>query len=94
MPTRRAARDRPGVKMPLSPTTMRSAGTQRRQPLAGGKRGLEGPQIAVVDADQPRFQAKRALQFVLVMDFDQHVHAEREGRIFELCGAAHRRAPP
>ena len=51
-----------GVKMPLSPTMMRSSGHEARQPLDCGKRGLEGFEIAVVDAEQPRFQTQRARQ--------------------------------
>ena len=41
----------------------------RRQPLADGEGGLEGPQIAVVDADQPRFEFERALQLIFLMNF-------------------------
>ncbi len=48
----------------------------------------EGFQIAVVDADQLRFQAKRPFQLILIMDFYENVHAVREGRLFELGGAA------
>ena len=77
-----------GAKMPLSPTHDMPGRDVARQPLAGGKRGLEGFQIAVVDADQPRFQAQRAGEFVFVMHFDQHVHAERRRRRFEFCGAS------
>jgi len=57
-----------------------------RQPLRGRKRRLERAQIAVVDADKPRFQPQRALKLGLVMHFDQHVHAERERRRLELGG--------
>ena len=62
--------------MPLSPTTMRSAGTQRRELLADGKRHLEGAQIAVVDADQRRVERQRAVELGPVVHLDQHVHAE------------------
>ena len=54
MPTRREARESAGVKMPLSPTTMRSRGTSGGEALADRERGLEGVQVAVVDADQAR----------------------------------------
>ena len=47
-----------------------------RQGFAGGERRLEGPQVAIVDADQPRPQLQGALQFGLVVDFNQNVHAE------------------
>ena len=75
-----------GAKMPLSPTTMRSARNEPRQPLARRERRLEGLEVAIVDADEPRFQPQRALEFLLVMHFDQHVHAEREGCRFEFGG--------
>ena len=76
-----------GAKMPLSPTMMRPGRNEPRQPLAGGERGLERLQVAIVDADEFRFQAKRPLQLLVIVDFDQRVHAEREGRGFELGGA-------
>ena len=83
-----------GVKMPLSPTMMRPGRHEARQPLAGRKRRLEGFQVAVVDADEPRFQAQRPLQLVFVMNFDQRIHAERNGRGFELRARRHRRPRP
>ena len=51
---------------------------QRGQPLAGRQRGLEGLEVAVVDADQARFEPQRALELGFVVHFEQHVHAERE----------------
>ena len=57
MPTVASASRSAGEEIPLSPTTMRSARDSRRQPLAGGERRLEGLEIAVVDADQPRASA-------------------------------------
>ena len=69
--------------MPLSPTSSRSAGHQRREPLGGLERRLEGPQVAVVDADQPRAKLQRPLHLGLVMHLDQHVHAELEGGLLE-----------
>ena len=54
----------------------RVGGNERRQPLADFERGLEGPEVAVVDADQPAFERQRALEFGLVVDLDQHVEAE------------------
>src|SRR5262245_13015424 len=47
----------------------------RCQPLAGGERGLEGPKIAVVDADQPGTAAERPVELVLVVNLYQNVHA-------------------
>ena len=64
------------VKMPLSAMTMRSGGTQRRQTLGGGKRGGEGLEVAVVDADQLGVELKRAVKLGLVMHLGEHVHAE------------------
>ena len=55
----------------------------RRQPLADRERGLEGAQIAVVDADQPRFELQRALKLIFLMNFNQHVHAIGNGCIFD-----------
>ena len=42
----------------------------RRQALADVERGLESAQIAVVDADEPRFQPQRALKLSFLMNFD------------------------
>ena len=54
----------------------------------GRERRLERLQVTVVDADEPRFQAQRAFKLGLVVHLDQHVHAERARRRFELGGAA------
>ena len=54
------------------------------EPLAGLKRGLEGAQIPVVDADQPRLQLQGTLQFILLMNFHKHVHAIVKGCIFDF----------
>src|SRR5499426_403536 len=51
----------------------------RRQAPAGGERRLERLQIAVVDSDEPRAQAQRALELALVVHLQQDVHAERAG---------------
>ena len=67
---------------------------QRGQPLGGFETGLEGAQIAVVDADQPRAQFQRALGLGLVMHLDQHVHAEFEGRVFQRLAPRRRRRSP
>ena len=58
----------------------------RRQPLAHRERGLERAQVAVVDADQARLELERARKLVVVVDFEQHVHAVGEGRILDRLG--------
>ena len=93
---RRASRARSaGVKMPLSPTDDAVA----RHHAAPGVRWLSSVvskvlQVAIVDADQTRTQSQRALELVLVVHFDQHVHAERERGVFELLRRVRRRPPP
>ena len=69
------------VKMPLSPTTMRSARDQRRELLADAERDLEGAQIPVVDADELGAERQRAVEFRPVVHLDQHVHAEIVRRV-------------
>ena len=50
----RASRARSaGVPIPLSAMPIAPRGTHRRQPLGGLEPRLEGPEIAIVDADQP-----------------------------------------
>ena len=66
----------------------------RRQPLRGFEAGFECPEIAVVDADQPRRQFQRALHFGLVMHFDQRIHAEFESRRFQVRWPWRRRRWP
>ncbi len=70
--------------MPLSPTSKRAVRRARGQSLGGGEVGFEGPQIAVVHADQSRLQRGGALQLGLVMHFDQHVHAAFDRGGFDL----------
>src|SRR3954449_1450381 len=60
------------------------AGDQRRQCFAGRKRGFEGAQIAIVDADHRRTQLQRAVKLGAVVDLDQHVHAMGDGGVLEL----------
>ncbi len=64
------------------------AGDQRRQRLAGRQRGLERPQVAVVDADHRRAKFQGAIEFAAVMDFDQHVHAVRDRGVLDIAGGA------
>src|SRR5262249_9146751 len=56
----------------------------RRQAPAGGERRLERLQIAVVDSDELRPQAQRALELALVVHFQQDIHAERDGAGFQI----------
>jgi hypothetical protein len=57
---------------------------QSRQPLGCRERRLEGFQVSVVDADQPRFEPQCPLKLLLIVDLDEHVHAERKRRRFKL----------
>src|SRR5215831_2690776 len=60
----------------------------RRQALAGGERRLEGLEVAIVDADQPRAQAQCPFELMFVVDLQQDVHAERLRGVLEiLCRA-------
>ena len=54
---------------------------QRRQLLGGVKIDLQGLQVAVVDADQPAIEIKRAVQLGAVVHFDQNVEAELARRL-------------
>src|SRR5262245_10254425 len=56
----------------------------RRQAPAGGERGLERLEIAVVDSDEPRAQAQSTLELSLVVYFQQDIHAERGGAGFQV----------
>ena len=44
------------------------------QSFADGEGGLEGVEVAVVDADEPRPEAKRAFELIFLMNFNQNVH--------------------
>ncbi len=57
---------------------------QRRKIFAGFKRDLESAQVAVVDTEQRGFQLQRAVEFRTVVNFEQHVHAMGEGRVFDV----------
>src|SRR3954462_6602098 len=57
---------------------------KRRQCFAGRKRGFEGAQIAIVDADHRRTQLQCAIKLGAVVDLDQHVHAMGDGGVLEL----------
>src|SRR5262245_24510346 len=60
-------------------------GNFRRQLFADCKRRAERPQIAIVDADQPRFQLERSLQFNFIMNFNQDIHTVGEGRLLDVA---------
>ena len=53
----------------------------------GIERGREGAQVAVVDPDQRRAGGERAVEFFRVVDFDQHVHAERAPEVAQAAQA-------
>ena len=82
-----------GPSMPLSVTTMRSAGMRVEQIERRLQTGLERLQIAVVDADERRLELERALELRRVVHFDQHRQAELARHAFELAHARQSRAP-
>ena len=63
------------------------------QPFRGRQIHLEGPQVPVVDADEPGVQAERPIQFRLVVDLDEDIHAELLRRVhkFHRPAVVHRR---
>ena len=69
-------------------------GHQFRQPLGGFEADLEGPQVAVVDADQSRREFQRPLGLGLVMHLDQRIHAELECRVLQRLRRHRRRRSP
>ena len=72
--------------MPLSATTILPSGNVRLETLADVERSLESAQVAIVDADEPALEGKRALQFRLVVRLDQHVQAEVVRRFIQSPG--------
>ena len=73
--------------------TIRPGGISGASLSHTSRRGLEGLEVAIVDADQPPFQRERALQFLLVMHLDQHVEAEVVGGLVELARIRRRARP-
>ena len=71
MPCRASRSQSAWVKMPLSDTSSRSAGTIAASRSEVSSEVLKLTQIAVVDADQLRAQFQRPLQLCLVMHFDR-----------------------
>src|SRR5215211_1388117 len=57
---------------------------ERRQSLARAQARFEGLEVAVVDADEARAQAQRALELGFVVHLDECVHAERKGCLLEI----------
>ena len=88
MPMRARRARSAGVLSPLSATTTRSRGIFGASRSLTSKRVLKRAQIAVVDADQPRFQLQRALKFIFLMNFNKNVHLIGNGRRLDFCAAA------
>ena len=65
-------------RMPDSVTRSRSPGTRGSSAERRLQRDLERAQVAVVDAEQRRPQAQRAVEFAAVVHFHQHRQAERQ----------------
>ena len=85
---------RVNVQMPLSADHDPAGGNQRHQPLAHLERGLEAAQVAVVDADEAALERQRAIEFVFVMDLDQHVETEVVRRLVQRPREVRRRPRP
>ena len=75
-----------GVKMPLSPMTMRSSGTRGASRSVVASVDVEGLEVAIVDADQAARQVERAVEFGVVVHFDDGVHVPVAGGRGELGG--------
>ncbi len=67
---------------------------QRRETLGGRKRGGEGLEIAIVDADELRVELERPVKLGLVMHFGEHVHAADRARPWQGLAPSRRRPPP
>jgi hypothetical protein len=78
-PAARARAASAAVKMPLSLTAISAARKLRDEPLAQGEVGLEGCEIAVVHADDPRAVGDGAGEVGLVVNLEQRVEAGRGG---------------
>ena len=74
------------VKMPLSPTTMRSDGIRGASSSLTLERDLEGAQVPVVDADELGAERQGAVQLRPVVHLDQHVHAEIVSGVDQRAG--------
>ena len=59
------------------------AGNSTGEAFADGKGGLEGAEVAVVDADQAGFQPQSALKLIFLMNFKQDIHPIGKGGIFD-----------
>ena len=82
-PRSRRRRTSSRVWIPLSDTTSRSRGDERAQPGGRLQRDVEGPEVAVVDPDEPGAGRERALDLALVVDLHERGHAEVLGEVAE-----------
>ena len=82
------------VKMPLSLTACRPRGTSGISRSVTSMRGLEGLQVAVIDADQRRRQARARGPARPHCALRQHVHAPIIGRARQAPSPGSRRPPP
>src|ERR1700738_2149931 len=57
---------------------------QSGEPDAGIERGRKALEIAVVDSNKLGVQAQRAFKLMLVVDFEEHVHAQSFGALLEI----------
>ena len=83
MPCRASRSQSAWVKMPLSETSSRSAGTSAasRSDVSSAVAKLRRSRLLMPISFERQLQ--RPLQLVLVMHFDQHIHAELERGVFE-----------
>lgn len=72
--------------MPLSPTLMRSFGISGASSSLVASVVSKVRRVAVVHAEQRRAQPQGAVKLLAVMDFEQHVHAVREGGVLDVPG--------
>ena len=77
---------------PLSATKVQPGGRAADEFVGAREIDREVLQIAVVDADQPRLEPQRAVEFRFVMDLDQHVHAAFDRGGLDLGHLRRRRA--
>ena len=70
-------------RMPLSPTTRLAGGISRRSADRVLQIDFEGPQVAVVDADQPGPRRQHAGKIGRLVEFHQRRHAQRHDRLVQ-----------
>ena len=76
-----------GVNMPLSPTTMRSAGTSRASRSQVASVVSKVFRLRLLMPISFDFRRSARCEFLLVVHFDKRIHAERHRRRFKLGGA-------